>query len=109
MSCAGRVLAKLMSLNCGSRREPGKRRTSAMAAISCDFTKVTNSSHERLEWPTVKSVGGALEGDGTDIGGSSVIRRAMAVCGESVVGQWSPSRQSHVGVEVPVIRRTPPP
>jgi hypothetical protein len=64
----GSSIARLVSLNCGSRRDPGKRRTSAIATIPWDFTRARKSSHDRLEWPTVKSVGAGL-GVASDIDG----------------------------------------
>src|SRR5690348_15110100 len=41
--------------NCGCRREPGKRRTSAILSTPAPRSSATNSSSGCVEWPTVSS------------------------------------------------------
>src|SRR6185312_14702924 len=58
MPWAGSDAASASLAKCGWRREPGKRRTSAMAWMRYSSSRPRNSSSGRVEWPMVQIVAG---------------------------------------------------
>src|SRR5690606_13472134 len=77
MPCSARPARRAASPNCGKRREPGKRRTSATASIRLCLSSATNSCSDRVEWPMVQTVcGSAMSVD--------LLQRASLVHGDMV-------------------------
>jgi hypothetical protein len=55
-AAAGKACAIVSPENCGFRREPAKRRTSASVVMPASCSIATNTSHGRVECPIVQSV-----------------------------------------------------
>src|SRR6185437_2981666 len=81
-----RAAASRSRSNCGCRRDAGKRRTSATAAMACALSRPRKSSIARVECPTVQIVtpsvaGGIIRG---------VLREPYHICaGSDTVPQQS--------------------
>src|SRR5690242_1462214 len=71
MPRSARDAARVSLANCGSRRDPGKRRTSATSSMPFASSAPVSSSIERVEWPMVQTVGVTST--------SSRLRRELAV------------------------------
>src|SRR5512138_2034929 len=66
MPCASSEAPSASPENCGSRREPGKRRTSTTSSIAYASSTARSSSMLRVEWPTVQIVGVDTRSDVAD-------------------------------------------
>src|SRR5581483_6518376 len=59
MPSAARRRRRASLSNCGCRRDPGKRRTSASDSMPYSCSRATKASALRVEWPIVQIVGSA--------------------------------------------------